>query len=111
MHSYVSPCSVRVLLRGRRRHALSQALAARRSARAEARADDECRAWTLFYLAPYMLLHRPRNQGSVGKAVLEKRFDDYAAGSWAKLLPDVRASDPADKPRASDAASTLEVEW
>ena len=22
-------------------------------------------------------------QGSVGKAVLEKRFDDYAAGSWA----------------------------
>ena len=49
----------------------------------QARADDESRAWNFFCLAPYMLLHRPCNQGSVGKEILEKRFDDYAAGSWA----------------------------
>lgn len=57
-----------------------------------------------------MLVRRPRYQGSVGKAILEKRFDDYAAGCWAKLLADARASAPANKPRATDAASTLEVE-
>ena len=79
-------------LRGRWRFALRFALDARRTARGENNAEAEVRAWKLFAALPALLLWRPRGRGSVGRAVLEQRFDDFASGNWTELLQDARAS-------------------
>jgi hypothetical protein len=78
-------------VRGRCRFALIQALDRGRRARAQEHDEDELRAWKLFALLPAMLLHRPRDTGTLGRLVLEKRFDDLARGDWSELLADAAA--------------------
>ena len=69
-----------VFLRGRWCHALRTALDARRAAKLAGQADGEKREWKLLGILLLMLLHRPKDQGSVGRAVLEQHFDDFASG-------------------------------
>ena len=44
------------------------------------------RGWKLFLLLPRLLLHRPPRGGKVHRSKLVERFDDFARGSWRKLL-------------------------
>ena len=50
------------------------------------------RAWKLFLLVPRLLLARPPASGSVGKAALLKRVEDFRAGRWSALLQAARAT-------------------
>ena len=46
----------------------------------------QSRGWKLFLLLPRLLLHGPPRGGTVHKSDLVERFDDFACGSWRKLL-------------------------
>ena len=44
------------------------------------------RGWKLFLLLPRLLLHRPPRGGKVHRSKWVERFDDFARGSWSKML-------------------------
>jgi hypothetical protein len=79
-------------LRTQWRQCLRHALALRRVGRNSEDPVAELRGWKLFLLAPFMLLHRPTSRGSVGKADLEKRFDDFKAEKYSDLLAGAMAA-------------------
>ena len=60
-------------------------------------ATGEVRAWKLFLLLAFMLLHRPVGEGRVGKEELSNRFDKVSDGQWGssqmKLSSQLRARD------------------
>ena len=60
-------------LRGRFREGLTVALRERHRAKLANDELGQIRAWKLFCLVPEMLLHRPRNTGSVGRDELARR--------------------------------------
>ena len=71
---------------------------------------DPCRpgrAWKLFVLAPRLLLHRPREPGTVGRETLLQRSRDFLAGRWDTLLSAARAA--AAAPRAGSAADVTDA--
>ena len=69
-------------LRGRLREGFACTLRERFRAKQVGDEVGERRAWKLFALIPLMLLHRPRNTGSMGR-------DDH--GQWSELVDDVVA--------------------
>jgi len=70
-------------------------------------APQQTRAWKLFLLAPRLLLHRPREQGTVGREALLQRSRDFFAGRWDALLAAARAT--ATAPRAGSAADATDA--
>ena len=56
--------------------------------RAKLAGDVLCqtRAWKLFCLVPKMLLHRPRNTGSLGRDELAQRVVKFQRDQWAQLI-------------------------
>ena len=85
--------------RGRFRQAVRVALEARQEAAHGGDAEQECRAWKLFLLLPFLLLRRTTGQGRVGKAELFSRFEKFAAGQWEVLYQEASEATRADKPR------------
>ena len=77
-------------LRGRLRHSFFIALHERLKRKLEVDPVGEERAWKLFALVPIMILHRPRNTGSVGRSELAQRVEDFVAGRWSELLTEAR---------------------
>ena len=69
-------------LRGRFREGLSVALRERYRAKLANDELGQIRAWKLFCLVPKMLLHRPRNTGSVGRDELARRVTEFRQGHW-----------------------------
>ena len=69
-------------LRGRFREGLSVALRERHRAKLANDELGQIRAWKLFCLVPKMLLHRPRNTGSVGRDELARRVTEFQQGHW-----------------------------
>ena len=78
--------SVPVFLRSGGRQAFVLALLALREAYTRGTAPQQTRAWKLFLLAPRLLLHRPREPGTVGREALLQRSPEFLAGRWETLL-------------------------
>ena len=80
-------------VRGRFRQATRCALEARHNAiRAQDRIS-EIRAWKLFCLLPFVLLHRPIGGSRVSREDLLERFDKFAQGKWCDLFEDAMKND------------------
>ncbi|CAE7916754.1 unnamed protein product, partial [Symbiodinium sp. KB8] len=94
--------SVPVFLRSGVRQAFVLALLVLREAYTRGTAPQQTRAWKLFLLAPRLLLHRPREPGTVGREALLQRSRDFLAGRWDTLLSATRTA--AAAPRAGSAA-------
>ena len=99
--------SVPVFLRSGVRQAIVLALLALREAYTRGTAPQQTRAWKLFLLAPRLLLHRPREPGTVGGEALLQRSRDFLAGRWDTLLSATRTA--AAAPRAGSAADVADA--
>ena len=99
--------SVPVFLRSGVRQAFVLALLALRDAYARGTAPQQTRAWKLFLLAPRLLLHRPCEQGTVGREALLQRSRNFLAGRWDTLLSAARTA--AAAPRAGSAADVADA--
>ena len=87
-------------------HALSRLRAAHAGGQGNgvAAAAAAARAWKLFLLAPRMLLARPMQHGSQGRATLLARASAFQRGEWRQLLAAARSSGrPAAVPAELDA--------
>ena len=73
-------------LRGRFREGLTVALRERHRPKLANDELGQIRAWKLFCLVPKMLLHRPRNTGSVGRDELARRVTEFQQGHWVQLM-------------------------
>ena len=90
---------VPAFLRAGVRQAFVLAMRALREAHARGTAPQQTRAWKLFLLIPRLLLHRPREPGTVGRETLLQRTRDFLAGRWDALLGAAREA--AGAPRTS----------
>ena len=68
------------------RESFNLALRERFRASLEGNVEVETRAWKLFGLIPFLLLHRLAGTGSVGRTELAQRADDFARGLWTDLI-------------------------
>ena len=93
-------------LRGRLREVFSFVLRERCRAKMENDVEGEVRAWKLFGLIPAMLLHRPKGVGSVGRAELVHRFNDFQQGHWEQLWHRAQAAASARFSRAPTSGAT-----
>ena len=88
-----------VQLKGRFRQSVRVALEARQEAVHRGDAVQECRAWKLFLLLPFLILRRTSGRGRVGKTQLTNRFEKFAAGQWEVLFQEAVDATRSDKPR------------
>ena len=95
-----------VHLKGRFRQASRTAFDACHQAAFGEDATQEIRAWKLFCVLPFWLLRRPHGGGHVGKAELNKRFDDFAAGLWTQLHRNAELDTPS--PNRKHTTMTME---
>ena len=70
------------------------AVALRERHRAKLAGDVLCqtRAWKLFCLVPKILLHRPRDIGSLGRDELALRVVKFQRDQWAQLIREANPS-------------------
>ena len=78
------------LLRGVRARALVQALRGLEAAQRYDRREQVTRAWTLFLLAPRMLLACVPEHGRAGRRVLLDKAQAFQRGEWTTLLRQAR---------------------